>query len=151
MLCYFLDDRRTIIFELALTPFLSHPICENCKPSPLTWMEGNFTWPCPSWERLSSGGCWDYMLNFWKWWSSAGFQDATPLLKKIGSIIAELHFHHLWIKSSKLLSWDLQRTRHKQETNWFLITRVTKTMTTTSSSLEVPVSPFCSRRHSWVW
>lgn len=29
------------------------------------------------------------------------------------------------------------------------MTRVTKTMTTTSSNLEVPISP--SRHHSWVW
>lgn len=24
-------------------------------------------------------------------------------------------------------------------------------MMTTSSSLELPISPFCFRRHSWVW
>ncbi len=103
-----------------------------------------------------------WMLRL-SWWisesvldrSTVGFQDATPvcqlLLKKIGSIISVLCFHHLWIKPSKLMSWDLQRTINKQATNWFLITKVTKTMTTTSSGLEVPISPFCFRRHSWVW
>lgn len=44
--------------------------------------------------------------------STVGLWDATHL-KNIGSITPVLHFHHLWIKSSKLLSWDLQRTISK--------------------------------------
>ena len=49
--------------------------------------------------------------------SAVGYQDAAPLcsllLEKIGPIKPVWHFHHLWIKSSKLLSWDLLRTREQ--------------------------------------
>lgn len=67
------------------------------------------------------------LVNFWSLQSTVGLQDEMSpcrrLLETIGTIIPLSH--HLWIKSSKLLSWDLERTINKK-INSFLITRGSK-------------------------
>lgn len=122
----FLNDTMWIVFKLAACHFLPHCIYWiqlTCAMLQWTCMVifGGPVWPitCCFTETGSS-----YPMMGLSWWSlwncqtTVGFQDETPLcrhlLKKIGSVIPVVHFHHLWIKSSKLLSGDLKRTVNKK-------------------------------------
>lgn len=69
-------------------------------------------------EQSSSDGRWDFPDEFLKLsWDDPQWGSG---MRRACSVIPVLHFHHLWIKSSKLLSWDLQRTTNKQKNKLIL-------------------------------